>query len=217
VLPALLFPRAEDRRHRRRNGQKPRHIEAATARGNRVLPFPARAPGARALKQVVVTADDFGLALEVNEAVEAAHRGGVLTAASLMVGAPAAEDAIARARRLPRLRVGLHLVLVEGRPVLPLQRLPDLVDASGRFRSDMVRLGFDIFARPAVRRQVAAEIEAQFEAYRATGLALDHVNAHKHFHLHPTIAALVIAIGARYGFCGFRVPLQTARGLSRRA
>ena len=127
-----------------------------------------------------------------------------------MVGAPAAEDAIARARRLPRLRVGLHLVLVEGRPVLPPQRLPDLVDASGQFRSDMVRLGFDIFARPAVRRQVAAEIEAQFEAYRATGLALDHVNAHKHFHLHPTIAALVIAIGARYGLRGLRVPIEPA-------
>ena len=127
-----------------------------------------------------------------------------------MVGAPAAEDAVARARRLPRLRVGLHLVLVEGRPLLPPQRLPDLVDASGQFRSDMVRLGFDIFARPAVRRQVAAEIEAQFEAYRATGLALDHVNAHKHFHLHPTIAALVIAIGARYGLRGLRVPIEPA-------
>jgi hopanoid biosynthesis associated protein HpnK len=127
-----------------------------------------------------------------------------------MVGAAAADDAIARARRLPRLRVGLHLVLVEGRPVLPPQRLPDLVDASGRFRSDMVWLGFDIFARPAVRRQVAAEIEAQFEAYRATGLALDHVNAHKHFHLHPTIAGQVIAIGARYGLRGLRVPIEPA-------
>ena len=39
-----------------------------------------------------------------------------------MVAAPAAQDAIARARRLPRLRVGLHLVLVEGRPILPPQR-----------------------------------------------------------------------------------------------
>src|SRR4029079_18391506 len=111
---------------------------------------------------------------------------------------------------MPRLRVGLHLVLVEGRPVLPPQRVPDLVDATGRFRSDMIHLAFDIFARPAARRQVAAEIEAQFEAYRSTGLALDHVNAHKHFHLHPTIAAVVIAIGARYGLRGLRVPIEPA-------
>jgi len=56
------------------------------------------------LKRLIVTADDFGVAREVNDAVEAAHRGGVLTAASLMVAAPAAADAIARARRMPSLR-----------------------------------------------------------------------------------------------------------------
>jgi len=33
-----------------------------------------------------------------------------------MVGGPAAADAVARARRLPDLRVGLHLVLVDGHP-----------------------------------------------------------------------------------------------------
>ena len=71
------------------------------------------------MKRLIVTADDFGAAREVNEAVESAHRGGVLTAASMMVAAPAAADAVARARRMPALRVGLHVVLVEGRPVLP--------------------------------------------------------------------------------------------------
>jgi len=60
------------------------------------------------LKQLIVTADDFGLVREVNDAVEAAHRDGVLTAASLMVAAPAARDAVERARRLPSLRVGLQ-------------------------------------------------------------------------------------------------------------
>jgi hopanoid biosynthesis associated protein HpnK len=74
----------------------------------------------------------------------------------------------------------------------------------------MARLGVDIFARPSVRRQIAAEIEAQFEAFRATGLALDHVNAHKHFHLHPTIADQMIAIGRRYGVRGLRVPIEPA-------
>lgn len=68
-------------------------------------------PARRAL---IITADDFGLHGGVNEAVELAHRDGVLNAASLMVGASAAADAVARARRLPRLRVGLHVVLADG-------------------------------------------------------------------------------------------------------
>ena len=66
-------------------------------------------------KYLIVTADDFGLHESVNDAVEQAAAAGVLTAASLMVSGPAAADAIRRAQRLPNLRVGLHLVLADGR------------------------------------------------------------------------------------------------------
>jgi chitin disaccharide deacetylase len=160
------------------------------------------------VKQIVVTADDFGLAPEVNAAVEQAHRHGILTAASLMVAGRAATDAVECARRLPSLRTGLHVVLVEGVPALPPEKVPGLVDSSGRFRTDMGRLGLDIAMRPALRAQLRAEIEAQFCAYHATGLPLDHVNAHKHFHMHPHIAGDIIAIGRRYGLRALRVPYE---------
>jgi hopanoid biosynthesis associated protein HpnK len=160
------------------------------------------------LKRLIVTADDFGAAREVNDAVEAAHRGGILTAASLMVGAPAAADAASRARRIPSLRVGLHLVLVEGRPVLPASAVPHLVDKHGLFRSDMAALGAVMFFNRQARRELAAEITAQFEAFRATGLTLDHCNAHKHFHLHPVIGRLMVEIGRRFGLRAARVPLE---------
>jgi hopanoid biosynthesis associated protein HpnK len=131
-----------------------------------------------------------------------------------MVAGPAAQDAVTRARKLPQLRVGLHVVLVEGLPVRPPERVPALVDAKGFFRTDMARLGLDIALRREVRRQLRAEIEAQFDAFRATGLALDHVNAHKHFHLHPVIAAEIIAVGARHGIRGLRVPREPGSVLS---
>jgi hopanoid biosynthesis associated protein HpnK len=167
------------------------------------------------LKKLVLTADDFGAAVEVNEAVERAHRDGVLTAASLMVSGAAAHDAVARARAMPSLRVGLHLVLVEGRPVLPARAVPDLVDGQGFFRNDMARAGAAMFFLPKVRAQLAAEIEAQFEAFVATGLKLDHVNAHKHFHLHPTIAALMVRAARSHGVKGARVPLEPQAVLRR--
>jgi hopanoid biosynthesis associated protein HpnK len=159
-------------------------------------------------KRLIVTADDFGADVAVNEAVERAHVDGILTAASLMVTGAAAADAVARAKKLPKLGVGLHLVLVEGRPALPPERVPDLVDGNGSFRTNMVRAGIDIFFRPKVRRQLAAEIEAQFAAFDRTGLPLDHVNAHKHFHLHPTIAGLILAIGRKYGMRAVRAPIE---------
>ena len=160
------------------------------------------------MKRLIITADDFGAAREVNDAVEAAHRDGILTAASLMVSAPATADAIGRARRMPSLRVGLHVVLVEGRPVLPASAVTHLVDGSGVFRSDMGALGTVISFSRQARRQLAAEITAQFAAFRATGLTLDHCNAHKHFHLHPVVGGLIAAIGSRFGLRAARIPLE---------
>ncbi len=160
------------------------------------------------MKNLILTADDFGAAREVNEAVERAHNEGVLTAASLMVSGAAAADAVRRAKSMRRLRVGLHLVLVDGRPVLPASSVPDLVDARGNFRDDMARAGAAMFFSAKVKAQLAAEIEAQFAAFAATGLKLDHVNAHKHFHLHPTIAALMLRGAKAARATGVRVPLE---------
>jgi len=104
------------------------------------------------VRKLIVTGDDFGLAVPVNEAIEEAHRRGILTTASLMVGAGVVADAVERARRLPTLKVGLHLVLVEGRPVLPPREIPDLVDGEGEFSSRLVGAGLNFFFRPGVGR-----------------------------------------------------------------
>lgn len=166
------------------------------------------ARGAGDGRALIFTADDFGLHERVNVAVERAHRDGVLNAASLMVAAPAAADAVARARRLPDLRVGLHLVLADGAAMLPRTQIPALVDADGRFGDNMVRDGIRFFFLPHVRAQLAREVRAQFEAFAATGLALDHVNTHKHFHLHPTVLSLILSIGREYGLRAMRLPLE---------
>jgi chitin disaccharide deacetylase len=157
---------------------------------------------------LIVTADDFGLSDAVNEAIRQATLGGILTAASLMMGEPATHAAVRLAGALPRLRIGLHLVLVDGHSVLPPRRIPDLVDTSGRFSNAMVLNSFRFVTSRRVRAQLAAEIRAQFAAFAATGLELDHVNAHKHFHLHPLILELVLRIGSEFGLSAVRVPQE---------
>ena len=160
---------------------------------------------------LTVTADDFGLAVEVNEAVEIAHRDGVLSAASLMVTGPSAADAVRRALAAPRLRVGLHLAVTDARPALPPEAVPALVDRDGRLRADLVSLAAQLALSEAARRQMRAEIEAQFAAFRATGLTLDHVTVHQHFHLHPLVATMVIEVGQRYGMRALRTPSEPHR------
>ncbi len=160
------------------------------------------------MKKLIITGDDFGLSLAVNEAIEEAHRKGVLSTASLMVAAKAAGDAVDRARRLPSLRVGLHLVLVGGSPISPPHLLPGLVDAKGEFSSHLFRAGINFFFSPEIRRQLKQETRAQFQAFRNTGLSLDHVNCHKHMHLHPTIGRLILEVGKEYGVRGVRYPYE---------
>jgi chitin disaccharide deacetylase len=160
------------------------------------------------LKRIIITGDDFGLAVPVNEAIVEAHRTGILTTASLMVGAEACRDAVERARKHPSLRVGLHLTLVEGKSVLNPQEIPDMVDFRGEFPTHLARAGFRFFFRPGIRKQLEAEIRAQFEAFHKTGFALDHVNAHNHMHLHPTLLGLILKVGKDYGLKAVRLPKE---------
>jgi len=159
-------------------------------------------------RRLIVTADDFGRVEAINEAVERGHREGVLTAASLMVTGAAAEDAVARARRLPNLGVGLHLALVDAVPALPPREIPALVEPDGRFTRRLVALGARIYLSMAARTQLVAEMRAQFEMYKATGLPLDHVDSHHHYHLHPTVFQLLVPLAKEYGARGIRIPFE---------
>src|SRR5215213_5734069 len=119
-------------------------------------------------RRLIVCADDFGRDVLVNEAVEAGCRDGILTCASLMVAATAAEDAVIRARRLPGFRVGLHLVLIDGEPVLLPAELGSLARHDGRFDTHQLRAALSYFFTPGIRARLTAEIHAQFAAFCAT-------------------------------------------------
>ncbi len=161
-----------------------------------------------AKKQLIVTADDFGAAVSVNEAIELAHRSGILSTTCLLVGGLAADDAVARAKRMPALRVGLHVAVTDARPVLDPSQIPLLVDREGQLPLTLLRSGFAFYFQPAVRAQLQDEIRAQFAAFARTGLALDHVNGHNHIHIHPTVQELILDIGKEYGLRAMRVPYE---------
>jgi len=153
----------------------------------------------RALRRLIVNADDFGRTASINEAVRRCHREGVLTTASLMVNEPAFAEAVALARENPRLGVGLHLTLLCGHSALAPDRIPGLVSRAGEFRNDPFAVGWRYFFQRELREQLRAEIHAQFEKFRATNLALDHVNGHLHLHLHPTVFRILMRDAGKLG------------------
>ncbi|MFL1461703.1 hopanoid biosynthesis-associated protein HpnK [Roseococcus sp. DSY-14] len=167
-------------------------------------------------RRLILTADDLGLAPATNEGIERAHREGVLTAASLMVGEAGFEEGVRVARANPALAIGLHLTLTDGVPVLPAARIPSLVGKDGRFRDDMAALGLLLALSREARAELHAEVAAQLARFADTGLRCDHVNAHKHYHLHPHIAAALMQAAAGAGIPCIRLP-QEDPALIRRA
>ena len=160
------------------------------------------------------------------QAVIRAHREGILTTASLMVNEPACDEAVALASENPKLGVGLHLTLLCGRSALPPEKIPGLVNARGEFSDNPVGAGFRYFFHAACGSNCGAEIHAQFERFRATGLPLDHVNGHLHLHLHPTVFRILMEDAEQLGIRHLRltrepfwmdVPLARGRRLYRAA
>jgi hopanoid biosynthesis associated protein HpnK len=150
-------------------------------------------------RRLIVNADDFGRSTGINQAVIQAHREGILTTASLMTGEPGFAEAVELARQNPKLGVGLHLALSHGRSVLRPEQIPGLVNDRGEFSDRAEATGLRYFLSRELRGQLRAEINAQFEKFRDTGLTLDHVNGHLHFHLHPTIFKLVMEAADKFG------------------
>lgn len=157
------------------------------------------------MKQLIITADDFGLSSGVNRAVEQGWKNGLLTCASIMPGASGFDEAAKIARRTPALQVGLHLTLVQGRSVLPPAEIPALVDAAGNFSDNPVTAGFRYFMDRALYCQLKREIEAQIKKVLDAGIRLTHIDGHLNMHLHPTVFRILAELMPRYGITTFRL------------
>jgi predicted glycoside hydrolase/deacetylase ChbG (UPF0249 family) len=157
------------------------------------------------MPRLIINGDDFGLSAENNAGIIAAHCAGVVTSTSLMMGGDAVQEAIALARQHPKLVVGLHVSFSDTRPILSPELVPLLVRPNGSFPPDDAAHRKALRSREG-RRQLRAEIAAQFRAFAATGLAWDHVNSHRHFHRLPPLAYLLFREAARWPVKVTRIP-----------
>jgi predicted glycoside hydrolase/deacetylase ChbG (UPF0249 family) len=159
-------------------------------------------------RHLVVNADDLGLTTGVNDGIFDAHDRGVLTSASLFANAPATQDAISRLDARPSLGVGCHLALVDGRPTLPPDRIPTLVERDGRFRRSWEPFTVACLQGHVSFHEVERELTAQVFRLTETGLRLTHLDTHKHVHAYPPIFEVAARVAARFGIPVLRVPQE---------
>jgi predicted glycoside hydrolase/deacetylase ChbG (UPF0249 family) len=131
---------------------------------------------------LIVNADDFGQSEGINQGVRLAHEEGIVTAATLMVRWPAAEEAAAYARARLQLSVGLHLDLGEW----------EYVDGEWRARYEVVDTT-DLAA-------VEAEVEGQIESFRQLmGCGPTHLDSHQHVHRQEPVRSALKRAGDQIG------------------
>jgi len=145
-------------------------------------------------KRVIVNADDFGRTAGVNRGIIEAHRRGIVTSASLMVGFPAAAEAASLAKENADLGVGLHLTLTDGVPAQTPQQVRDLVDEGGRFHLRPEALDG---VPPA---QIQEEARAQLRRFRKLmGRDPTHLDSHHHAHRSPAVLEAVLTLAWETG------------------
>jgi hopanoid biosynthesis associated protein HpnK len=160
-------------------------------------------------KCVVVTADDFGRSPSINRAVAIACDWGVLTAASIVASGDAVEEAVDFAVRYPKLSFGLHVMLSDGRPVLPAAEIKGLVDREGCFRVSPMRAGVAYWRlRKDLAGQIKAEVKAQFDKVERAGIHPTHVDCHHHLHMHPLLFDIIAREAAVRGVAWIRMPRE---------
>ncbi len=142
-----------------------------------------------AAKQLIVNADDLGLSPGVNRGIAEAHRRGIVTSATLLVNQPAAAAGLELTRGLPELGVGLHLNLTGGFPVSDPAGVPSLLNEKGAFLGPSN-------ANFARRRdaEIRTELQAQVDAFLASGRKPTHLDSHHHIHRHPKVLEVVMEL-----------------------
>lgn len=155
--------------------------------------------------RLIVNADDLGMSRGITDGIILAHRYGFLTSASLMANMPTAEYAVGRLANAPRLGVGIHLNLCQGKPLLPARDVPSLVAANGWFHSpaDMIRRLWTWRVSP---REIEAEFRAQIQWAKARAICPTHADSHHHLHIYPAAVVPFVRALSAEGISCTRAP-----------
>jgi predicted glycoside hydrolase/deacetylase ChbG (UPF0249 family) len=141
---------------------------------------------------LIFNADDFGLTQIDNQRILDAALFGIIKSTTIVsnsVDCGALKDIESR-----DISTGLHINLVEGKP---LTSCHSLVDNGGLFLRKR-----DLFSNIALRKvnlsELEAEICAQFENILDSGLAITHVDSHQNTHIFLPLLGIITKLAAKY-------------------
>jgi|ERR1041384_906139 hopanoid biosynthesis associated protein HpnK len=161
------------------------------------------------MKRLIVNADDFGFTRGVNAGIVRAFKSGIVTSTTIMANGEAFEDAISLALANPGLGVGCHLVVVGGRPVASSSEVPSLVDRHGALPATLTKLVIKIARGRVPVEEIAREFRAQIRRVADSGVAITHLDSHKHSATHPRVMEALARVAGEFGIKRVRYPFES--------
>jgi predicted glycoside hydrolase/deacetylase ChbG (UPF0249 family) len=149
------------------------------------------------MKQLVVNADDFGMSESINLGILDSHLRGIVTSATILANGAAFEGAVEIAKATPQLGVGVHLNLTQGFPVSDSSKISSLTNREGELFRTPGGLLRSVMTGKLRSADVEHEFAAQIEKVRAAGIAITHLDGHKHIHMLPKIFPIVVDLAKR--------------------
>jgi hopanoid biosynthesis associated protein HpnK len=157
--------------------------------------------------RLIVTADDFGLSEGINQGIIDCSRNGIVTRASLIANGPSFDHAVSLAKQHKELRIGVHLTLIEEKPVSNPERIRSIVRThDANFYANYKQLIIRYFLNRVNPHEIYIEFEAQIEKILNAGLSINHVDSHQHLHMLPGIFSIVVTLAKKYGIRKIRFP-----------
>ncbi|MGI4757224.1 MAG: ChbG/HpnK family deacetylase [Janthinobacterium lividum] len=160
--------------------------------------------------RLIVNADDFGLTAGVNRAVGELCLAGALSSATLMATGAAFQDGVARALTTSPLGTGCHIVLVDGVPAANPESISSLVNQKGLLQTSLPRFIVDLQRGRISEKEIEREACAQIDRLQTAGVAVTHVDTHKHTHLFPRVARPLLRAAQACGVPAIRNPFEQA-------
>ena len=168
------------------------------------------------VRRLIVNADDFGLTDGINRAVRDLHQSGALTSTTLMAATPRFHEAVEISGQQKLLGVGCHIVLVDGTPIANPTAIPSLLDPSigrgsePRFRATLGEFIRDLYLGRIDSTHIEQEAIAQILRLQQAGIAVTHVDTHKHTHMFPRVLQCVIRAAQACNIRTIRNPFEPA-------
>ena len=163
------------------------------------------------MTKIIIHADDFGLSKKVSEGILCAHKEGILTSTSIMAGGQAFEHAVNLIKGVDSLDVGVHLTVIEERPLLSPLYIPSLVTPEGRFYPHAKYFLKKYLMGRISLEEVRLEFTKQIEKVLDNGIKISHIDSHQHIHILPGIFQITVSLAKKYGIRSIRIPDEKLR------